>query len=156
MKLREHCLLVADIYLKFLDSTNQSNAKLEFYTRTQLTPLDHILKPAPDTYIGIVGKETTSRYFLEIIDEHVPRFAIQYRIKQYFEYYEEQAWQNTTDKPFPSILIVCADQVKMQYIAALIKEQLEIREQQLTVLLTTRKLVQLSDESINSIWQKIT
>lgn len=155
VKLRKHCLLVADIYLKFLDSTTQSNAKLEFYTRTQLTPLDYIVKPAPDAYIGIVGKESTNRYFLEIIDEHVPRFGIQYRIKQYFEYYEEQTWQDTTQKPFPAIMLVCPDQKKQEYIMSVIRDSLEQSELQIQFLLTTSFELQGTND-ITSVWSTLT
>jgi hypothetical protein len=154
VKLREHCLLVADIYLKFLDSTTQSNAKLEFYTRTQLTPLDYILKPASDAYIGTVGKETTNRYFLEIIDEHVPRFGIKYRIKQYFDYYDEQTWQDTTGKQFPSILIVCSDQQKLAFLCSIIQDQYEETGRAFNVFFTT--ISELKCESdITQVWKSI-
>ena len=153
-KLREHCLLVADIYQKFKRSTDQANSKLEFYTRSQLTPLEYILKPAPDAYIGIVGKENTHRYFLEVIDNHVPRFGIQYRIKQYFEYYEEQTWQDTTQKPFPAIMLVCPDQRKQEYILSIIRDSLEQSELQIQFLMTTSSELQGTND-ITTVWSTL-
>lgn len=152
-KLREHCLLIADIYLKFEQSTDQANSKLEFYTRSQLTPQEYILKPAPDAYIGIVGKENTHRYFLEVIDSHVPRFAIKHRIKQYFEYYDEQTWQDTTQKPFPAIMIVCADE-KISSVTKLLENLITESDTNLCIYITVSSQLK-SPTSITSIWQQI-
>ncbi len=151
-KFREHCLFIADIYLKFQQSTDKIGSKLEFYTRSQLTSLDYILNPAPDAYIGIVGKEKTHRYFLEVIDSHVPRFAIKYRIKQYFEYYGEQTWQDTTQKPFPAIMVVCSDQKKLDYINSFISQHFETSGMRITFYFSSLSEL-TSTKSINLIWQ---
>ncbi len=148
-KLREHCLFIADIYLKFQQSTDQNNSKLEFYTRSQLTPLEYILKPAPDAYIGIVGKENTHRYFLEVMDVHVPRFAIKYRIKQYFDHCEEEAWQKRTGKPFPRIMIVCSSEKKLEFINSFIKNAFETN---LMYYLTTTAAIRNTND-ITQVWQ---
>ncbi len=147
-KLRQHCLLIADIYLKFLESTEQSGAKLEFYTRSQFTSLEYMLQPAPDAYIGIVGKENIQRYFLEVIDSHVPRFASKYRMRQYFDYHEEEAWQEATGKPFPGLMVMCPDDKKLDFIHSILQEE---NAPNVTHYLTTSNQLQTC-ETIATIW----
>jgi len=70
--------------------------------KTDLIPYVNLIKPFPDAYIVLKEpKKKTIRYFLEVFDEGMPRFAIKARIKQYCEYRENEEWETATGQPFP-------------------------------------------------------
>lgn len=96
---RDHCQLLANIYILL---SNQFKDKLKFHTKTDLYEIENLINPAPDAYFYINDK----RYFLEIFDDIRPVF-MRKRIKDYFEYYDSDQWQENTDKDFPNIILIC-------------------------------------------------
>jgi hypothetical protein len=95
---RTHCLFVADIYL----SLNDNNMLQKFSTKTDLYGVANLISPLPDAYFIIEDR----RYFLDIFDDIAPIY-LRKRIKEHFQYFNSDEWQDNTDKPFPDIVLVC-------------------------------------------------
>lgn len=112
-KLIQHYLLLANFYLNLIKNIREE--KIHFFTKTDLINYDYFPTNCPDAYI-VKEKETSKRYFLEIIDEGFPRFMIRKKIADYIEYYESKIWQEKTRVPFPSILILCPNQMIKKFI----------------------------------------
>ena len=123
---RSHCMLVADTYFYFQALIKGEQKTLDFQTKVEYANQDFLLKPLPDAFIAIKApRKKTKRYFLEIFDEGVPRFAIRYRIKQYIEYFDDDDWQNNTNYPNPKILLICPNELTQRFIQRFINKALE-------------------------------
>jgi len=126
IEFREHCIFIADIYLSLKKQCGSNNVTLHFYTKTQLKEMENLVFPHPDAYIAIEELDgQINRYFLDIFDAMPPRMFLRKRTKQYLEYFEEETWQDQTDKPFPKIIFITPDQKAYNYLRKFIKTCLE-------------------------------
>lgn len=126
IEFREHCMFIADSYLSLKKQCDSNNATLHFYTKTQLKEMENLIVPHPDAYIAIEESGGhINRYFLDIFDAMPPRMLLRKRAKQYLEYFEEETWQDHTDKPFPKIIFITPDQKSYNYLTKFIKSCIE-------------------------------
>lgn len=103
---KEHCLLCASIYLSLIELSNENNLKLNYFSKVDLFDFDHLVSPLPDAYFALEDKEgEIKRYFLDVFDD-LPPALMRKRVKQYFEYYNSDLWQDNTGKYFPDIILV--------------------------------------------------
>jgi len=105
-QLEKHCLFLTDIYLSLIEFTKKLKSELHFHAKTDLHGMTNLIDPKPDSYFAIESNETIKRYFLDILDD-LPPMVLRRRVKQYFEYFDSDQWQDNTDKPFPDIILVC-------------------------------------------------
>jgi hypothetical protein len=135
---QNHCLFIGDIYLSLLSLT-KTNATLHFFTKTDLYSIAHLIKPSPDAYFAIKGKDNTiKRYFLDIFDDNLPPTALRLRVRKYFNYIASDEWQDNTDKPFPEIILVCPTTRLKNHLFYYIQRKLE-EEPSLNFYLTTKE-----------------
>lgn len=89
---------------------NQLKAKygdtLGFFTKTDLRrdDFDYFPNPLPDAFLSTNKDE--KRFFIEVIDESKPFFAVSKRIKEYIRYEESGEWEET-NTDFPALLFIC-------------------------------------------------
>jgi len=110
-----HCQQVADLYISFDRQAQSTGKTLYFYARTELLDHDYLLTPVPDAYLALENKKNTVRYFLDIFDDGVPRFAIRKRINDYITYLESGEWEEATSNPFPNVLLVLPSRALIKY-----------------------------------------
>ena len=104
----DHALFIAEYYLFLLNDSLKINQTLHFFTKTDLQAHPYIIHPLPDAYFARVDqKKNTKRYFVEVVEENAPRFALRKRVEQYNDYIEEGKFEEATSHPFPSILFIC-------------------------------------------------
>lgn len=118
-----HCLTLADFYLKLLNDASVIN--LHFYTKTDLSTYYYLPYNRPDAYIARGSKGNIKRYFLDIVDEGTPRFILRKRIEQLIEYYDSKRWQEKTGHQFPSILLLCPNEDIKIFLQKYISQKLE-------------------------------
>lgn len=118
-----HHLLLADFYLQLLAETEEE--KLRFFTKTDLATHYYLPYNRPDAYIAKVKDKTTKRYFLEIIDSGTPRFILRKLVEKYIEYYDSNSWQETTNHPFPTMLLLCPDEEIKAFLCKHISQVME-------------------------------
>lgn len=150
----DHNILVTDIYGHLIDLVNHHKAKLHFYTETDLYEINYLLRPLPDIYFAVEEKNTMKRYFLEIIDEDTPPFAIQERIERYIEYYDSERWQKHTQHPFPTIFLVCPDEKTKKSLNKFISEKIEEEAIDINFYLTIHRTIRLHGIK-NGTWEKV-
>ncbi len=109
-----HCLIIADIYLSLREKLKE-NETLHYSTKTDLIAYDYFPSPLPDAYIALKRKNVTKRYFLEVFDDNLPRFAIRGKIQRFVEYYQGNQWEENTDSPFPQVLLACPNDTIKKY-----------------------------------------
>ena len=138
---RGHCLQIADLYLSLLKLTAKSKATLHFYTKTNLTGLKYLILPYPDAYFSIKEENgRTKTYFLDIFDELPARMMLRKRVRQYFEYYEADYWQDHNTNPFPTVILICPDNRSLNYLTTHIQTRLN-DEPELVFYLTTKEVI---------------
>jgi len=111
-KFVDHCINISEFYTNMIAYERLTDNKYFFFTKTQSCTNELLSKLKPDLYMTKTKDKNITRYFLDILDPHVPRYALRYRIKQYIEFYDD--WQE--EEKFPYVLIVLPDQKKLKHL----------------------------------------
>jgi len=126
---KDHCLFIGDIYISLLSFTKSIKATLHFYTKSDLSGMEHLISPHPDAYFAIEDKAgNVKRYFLEIFNENLRTNILRHRAKAYLTYNNSDDWQDNTDKPFPEIILVCPTVKLKNHIYFYLKDKLDDHE----------------------------
>lgn len=108
---------IAEYYLHLRADSQKSAHALHFFTKTDLLAHPYLLHPLPDAYFARVDKNNeTKRYFVELIDDSSPRFALRRRIEQYNNYLEDGKFEEMTKHHFPTILFICPGMASLIYL----------------------------------------
>jgi hypothetical protein len=99
----QHCMNVLAVYLRLRQLYSD---QLKFFTKSQLKQFDYFPQPLPDAYISLNYNGESQRFFLDLLENSTPFFVLNKRIKQYIDYYESGAWDET-GSDFPVILFLC-------------------------------------------------
>ena len=140
---RNHCMLIADIYISLLELTQKYDGKLKFFTKTDLTDIKYLMFPHPDAYFSIEEKTITKRYFLEVFDEYPSPKWLYKRVQQYFYYYSQNFWQDHNKHPFPEIIFAYHDPSTKKDLEKMIKERLE-DDENISFFLTSWEQIKLN------------
>jgi len=112
----EKCIITADIYLDFL-SQNNHKITYEVFTLTDITKPSNdfnILEElSPTLFINKKTGSLNQYYILEIFDINSPAYAVKKRIKNYFDYYFKNIWEEKIKEDFPIILCICANTAQL-------------------------------------------
>lgn len=150
---QSHCLFIGDLYFYFEDMTNMLKLELHFSVKTDLTVYEYFLKPLPDVYIALTApRKKTKRYFLDVFDEGIPRFALRARIKQYIEYAESGDWEENTNHSFPHILLICPDELTKKFLLRHIPKALEEEDMELVFSVSTRAQISEHKSVFSEMW----
>jgi len=123
---KQHCLLVADIYLSLVTLTEKNKSILNFRTKTELSNIKDLISPNPDAYFSLTKSNgNKKRYFLDIFNDWPPRMYLRKRVNQYLEFYQTNIWQDHQTDPFPQIILVCPEDRAKRYLNRYIKKKLE-------------------------------
>lgn len=145
---KKHYLQVADLYLSVLALSENKAAKLDFYTKTELQNIKHIILPLPDAYFAIKEDSgLTNRYLVEIIDDFPARESLIKLIWNYFAYYSKGYWQAYAKKPFPNIIIVTPDSRTSKMVYRLIQYKLKTEPKLRLLLLKRQDVVMLGTKT---------
>lgn len=146
-KFIDHALYIADMYLWLKERTEKEKAELNFYTKVDLEAHKYLIHPLPDAYIALSeGRDTAKRYFVEVIDPNYPRFAIRKKVESYIEYFQSKKFEKTTRHPFPSVLIISANENTRSYFIKYIQNQRDNNY--------LENLSFYTSSSYNSSWEK--
>ncbi len=146
-----HASYIADYYLFLLNDSIKTKQTLHFFTKSDLLVHPYIIHPLPDAYFARVDeKKETKRYFVEVIEEGAPRFAIRKRIEQYNNYIEEGKFEEATGHPFPTILFICPTVGILIYL----KKHLE-RVYEETSLDQTSVYLATREQTFAGVWEQV-
>jgi len=142
LQFRYNCLLIADIYLSLEKLIETTGAKLRFFTKSDLYSVKDLPLPHPDIFFHIEEIDGVKKYyFLDIFNYFTHQIKFKKRIEQYYDYYDEDTWQESTDdRPFPTIIFVCSDKRSYNYINWYLRENL-LEDDNLDFYLTTKKIL---------------
>lgn len=144
-------LYIADYFLFLLNESEKSDFKILFFTKMDLQSHPYIIHPLPDAYFAKVDNlGETKRYFVEVIDEGVPRFAQRLRIDQYNNYLESQKFETTTNHTFPTILFICPNTASKFYLNRYLVKMIEESSLDSISIYLATKL-----EAFSGHWEKV-
>lgn len=143
-RFKNHCMFLGDVYISLIRLTRSAKAKLDFYTKTDLTGMRYFVRPAPDSYFSIKDtKDITKRYFLDIFEPYPNDDELYKRSRQYLYYFKKEHWQDNTGKPFPEIIIICSENKTKNYFNKIIGKMLEKENVDILFYLSTKDEIKL-------------
>jgi len=104
-------ILLAEICL---DMQNKTDDKTKYSAATKSDFADKYSKfnflaiIAPDLVFLKDSDGMKKYYLLEIFEPTLPQYSIRKKIKQYFDFYFSNAWEDNTQETFPTLLLVCS------------------------------------------------
>ncbi len=105
-RFKTHCNDIAKISYRLEQQAITEGKTLKFYTMVDLNGYMHFPQPLPDGYISVRKKDIkTKRYFIELIDEKIPKRFIKSKIRRYSTC-SEGDWDEQTKVEFPIVLLV--------------------------------------------------
>lgn len=146
-----HCVAVGDICI-YLNGLSKDKL-VQFLTKEELNQATHLIQPPPDAYFAVKREDNIMyRFFLEVFDPGVPRYAVRRRILDYYEYVEGKEWESQTGHKFPSILCACPSDWMKNYLYRLIKALGSDNGETINYYLT---VYTDSKDMKNQFWQKV-
>lgn len=130
-----HSVAIGEIYLQFKALENKTwmykiATKNELWTSDLARYAEQEKLYNPDLLIEKTkqtGEESTC-YCLELFDPQVPKYALEYKVRQYMELHDDSDWKDNNsglDQKFPVIFFVLPTQRKLNSLARYIREQLD-------------------------------
>lgn len=95
----DNCLSIFNIYIKLNELYGKS---LNFYAKSEAAEYESFPRPLPDAFAQINSKN----FFLELITENIPGFAVKRRLLRYIEHCDEGDWEELGET-YPYVLLVC-------------------------------------------------
>lgn len=112
-----HSSYLAEYFLYLRKESNKTKHTLHFFTKTDLLVHPYLIHPLPDAYFARIDETgNTKRYFVEVVEDSSPRFALRKRIEQYNDYIESGKFEEATSHPFPTILFICPGIASLIYL----------------------------------------
>lgn len=93
-----------DVY-QYTNALKRQYPSLKIYLRRDMSRYSYFPNNPPDAFISLKNRDTTSRFFLDVIPDSLPRKALNDRITGYAEFFDEGGWQVTNNAP-PSLLFI--------------------------------------------------
>lgn len=147
-------LVIADLYFWFRQ-VQKSEATLDFLTQNELVPYEFLPRPLPNAYVvHTEPHKRKKRYFIEVLDDSLPRFVIRRRLQRYFEYAESGDWEENTKHPFPKILVLCTSERVAKYVHKRVLMAQEESSEELRFFTTTIAQLRQAQES-PGIWSEV-
>jgi hypothetical protein len=137
----DHCILVADIYLT-LQMKKKQQETITFETKNTLTEYDYFPLTIIDAYSSIKSSQSIHRYLISVIDPTPRLYIAKGIVRQYIAYWQSSVWEESTDKPFPEILLICPDEKVKRMLTHYIAKTLHEEQSAIHFYLSTSEEVQ--------------
>lgn len=112
-----HTSYLAEYFLYLRNESDKTKYTLHFFTKTDLLAHPYLIHPLPDAYFARIDETgNTKRYFVEVVEDSSPRFALRKRIEQYCDYIDDGKFSETTGHNFPILLFICPGVASMIYL----------------------------------------
>lgn len=170
----DHCTSIFELYLQL--KAAEVEDKIEYHTETKTErwitkqmdryeDFNEVKEYIPDLFVekmvNPLSKDiTSSTYFIELFDKHVPMYAIRYRISRYIKLKESEDWDDYAglDGKFPQVLLVFPHQKKINMMNKEIGKMLarSFESEGLMILVTTyKKAMEQGITHGSKIWRQI-
>jgi len=105
-------ILIADICLN-LQSKSDADTKYLSATYSDFADKNYkfnfLAEIVPDLLFVKKTKSMTRYYILDIFEPTLPFYSIRKKIKNYFDFYFSNSWEDNTGADFPTLFFICSD-----------------------------------------------
>lgn len=93
---------------KYTNMLKRRYPDLKVFTRRDMSHYSYFPSQLPDAFLSLPSDETNQpkRFFFDLISDGLPRLALDRRIANYCEFFEEGGW-DITDSDWPVLLLLC-------------------------------------------------
>jgi hypothetical protein len=136
-----HSSFIAAYFLFLQSESDKTKHTLHFFTKTDLLAHPYLIHPLPDIYLARVDASgNIKRYFVEVVEDSSPRFALRKRVEQYCAYIDDGKFTEVTSHDFPILLFICSSVASMIYLKKHIGRMYEETPfNQIQVFITTKE-----------------
>lgn len=151
-------LLIADIWL---DLQNKSDDKIKFSAATgsDLSDPDYkynfLAEIEPDLVFMKETKGMKKYYLVEIFESTLPLYSMRKRIRNYFDFYFSNSWEDNVKEVFPAVFLICPTTSILIYIKRYVKKLFSDHDGiEMTIQFATQQ--EAEEHGITSeIWEEI-
>ena len=163
----DHSIAVCELYMQFkeLEGTKWD---FECFTKADMhswfsgdDDFDLQKKYYADIYVDkmSIKMDESAAFFVDLFPAHIPRYALEYRVRQYIELYSEvdnEAYRGH-DGLFPNILFIITKQGQINRLAGYIRDVLDYTydNEEIVFALTTHKKAFERGVGDNTIWKVV-
>lgn len=109
-------ILIANICLD-LQSKNDDSIKYLSATNSDFADKDYkfnfLTEISPDLLFVKTSKSMKNYYLLKIFEPTLPPYSIRKKIRNYFDFYFSNSWEDNTGEDFPTIILIFPDLSKL-------------------------------------------
>jgi hypothetical protein len=152
----KRCQVLGDINLELMRLYTE---KINFFTKSNMRKYNFLPKPLPDGYIPFPMASDQYKYFFLDLYEDSPLHSIARRkIRQYIQYAESKEWENNTNEPLPTILMIFASTLTQKLLVGYVHRTIirsELALENVIFMATTLDKLKSATTSDDPIWQRI-
>ncbi len=163
-----HSIAICDLYLQF-KALEDEPWEYEYITKTEQwtvqykdNDFEERKQYIPDVLVQKLTRdwETMETSMLEIFPPYIPKYALEYKARQYITLRTEENWKRYIDcfeKTFPQIMFILPNQRKLNQLATHIQDTLneEYDVEDMQFMLTTYKKAMEQGIADKKIWKVI-
>lgn len=92
---------------KYTNMLKRQYPNLKIFTRRDMSRYSYFPPQPPDAFLSLPNEtDQPKRFFFDLISDNLPRLALDRRIANYCEFFEEGGW-DITDSERPVLLLLC-------------------------------------------------
>jgi len=101
-----HVEATLNIY-KYTQHLQKQYPGLKVFTQQDMSHYSYFPKPLPDIFLSLPSTDVKNphRFFLDIVQEHTPRYVLDRRLASYVEFFDEGGWDKVSSE-LPVLLVV--------------------------------------------------
>lgn len=155
-----HSIALTDLYVNGIPPKQNEDDQYHFSTSTELWHNEDLINIRPDALVDHLVGDEISMYFLELIEDYVPMYAVRYKIDQYIKLRSEgDRWDIYAEGfDFDRLIVrlILPNQQKLNRVRRYIKGRLEesYDVENLIFMLTTYE--KITTEGLTAdIWKEV-
>lgn len=118
----------------------QYGEDLKFFTKSDIANYSYFPKPLPDAFLAYKNGTHTKRFFILTFESSIPTFALNRRLQQFIDYYENGGW-DVTNSDFPGILISCETAVLQNRVEKHISRRHDVVNEVVAIATTNQSIL---------------
>jgi hypothetical protein len=141
----------------YTNTLKQHFSSLKVFTQRHMSQYDYFPKQLPDAFLSLPtsNPEAPKRFFFDIITNSMPRPAIDRRISNYLQFFDEGGWDDTGSE-LPKLLLLCESGTTEKRVQRYVKSLLARSDvEELDVFTSTMGALKNMTDAESAVWTSI-
>jgi len=105
------CQLIGDVFINFRNKSDE-NVSYKVTTSSGFSSPESAYRFLTETTFDLVIEKAEGNkrkyYLVELFESNMPSYSIRKRIKNYFDFYFSNCWEDNTGEDFPIVILICS------------------------------------------------